>query len=227
MGGEGVSFLKLEAMGSGIPPQRRKDAEISAEKQKQGKGWEQDLPDAPHPIEWYILKTHMERGRWQNWLLISVAIATSALRAQTAPGAASSGTPLAGVPDLKLFEAAVSLANTLTSWAFVMIGGSILTILGTSYYRPAALWVRCSYLAFVPAWFFLAWSIYAGTRVQGVYLAALYSAHPNVVALKISVNDDAISQIQRMEIGLACFGVWLTLYLLWWIFHKETGKGET
>src|ERR1022692_2512549 len=201
MGGEGVSFLKLEAMGSGIPPQRRKDAEISAEKQKQGKGWEQDLPDAPHPIEWYILKTHMERVRWQNWLLISVAIATSALRAQTAPGAASSGTPLAGVPDLKLFEAAVSLANTLTSWAFVMIGGSILAILGTSYYRPKALWVRCGYFAFIPAWFFLSYSLYAGTRVQSVYLAALFQTNPQLDLLTKALNKDSLAQIDRMEIG--------------------------
>jgi hypothetical protein len=130
------------------------------------------------------------------------------------------------VPDLKIFEAATALASTLTGWAFVMIGGSILAVLGTGYYRPAALWVRCSYLAFVPAWFFLSSSVYAGTRVQGVYLAALYSAHPDVATLKSTVNEDAISQIQRMGIGLACFGVWLTLYLLWWIFHTEAGKDE-
>jgi hypothetical protein len=124
-------------------------------------------------------------------------------------------------PDLKLFEAATGLANTLISWALVMIGGSILAIIGTSYYRPAALWVRCSYLAFVPAWFFLSLSIYTGTRVQGVYLAALYSKHPNIDTFKYAVNDDAMSQIRWMEFGLACFGVWLMLYLAWWIFHKE------
>lgn len=168
----------------------------------------------------------MDLSRWQRWLFTILVIATSALHAQVAPVPASSGTQLAAIPDLKLFEAATSLANTLTSWAFLMIGGSIVAIIGTSYYRPTALWVRCSYLAFVPAWFFLSWSVYAGTRVQGVYLAALYSAHPNVAVLKSAVNNDAVSQIQRMEVGLACFGVWLTLYLLWWIFHKETGKGE-
>jgi hypothetical protein len=162
----------------------------------------------------------------QRWLLTILLVLTSVLSAQTASVPPSIGTQLATAPDLKLFEAATSLANTLISWAFVMIGGSILAILGTSYYRPAALWVRCSYLAFIPAWFFLSSSVYAGTRVQSVYLAALYSAHPNITALKGTVNDDAVSQIQRMEIGLACFGVWLTLYLLWWIFHKENGKGE-
>jgi hypothetical protein len=66
-----------------------------------------------------------------------------------------SGASATAAPDLKVFEAATAFSNTLTSWAFVMIGGSILVILGTSYYRPAALWVRCAYFAFVPAWFFL------------------------------------------------------------------------
>jgi len=152
-------------------------------------------------------------------------IATSVVHAQTAPVPASGGTQPAAASEMKLFEAATLLANTLISWALVMIGGSILAILGTGYYRPTALWVRCSYLAFIPAWFFLSLSVYAGTRVQGVYLAALYSAHPNITMLKSTVNDDAVSQIQRMEIGLACFGLWLTLYLLWWIFHKETTTG--
>jgi len=167
----------------------------------------------------------MDRPRWQNGLLTVVLLATSALQAQTAPVAVSSQAQVAAVPDVKLFEAATLLANTLISWAFVMIGGSILAILGTGYYRPAALWVRCSYLAFIPAWFFLSLSVYAGTRVQGVYLAALYSTHPNIAVLKSKVNDDAVSQIQWMEIGLACFGMWLALYLLWWIFHKELAKG--
>jgi hypothetical protein len=166
----------------------------------------------------------MDRPRRQNWLFAVVLIATSVLQGQTASVAASSEAQAAAVPDLKLFEAATLLANTLISWAFVMIGGSILAILGTGYYRPSTLWVRCSYLAFIPAWFFLALSVYTGTRVQGVYLAALYSKHPNIAVLKTTVNDDAVSQIQWMEIGLTCFGVWLTLYLLWWIFHKETAK---
>ena len=149
--------------------------------------------------------------------LMAVAVV---MQAQTAQVASSGLQPAAG-PDLKLFEAATGLANTLISWALVMIGGSILAIIGTSYYRPGALWVRCSYLAFLPAWFFLSLSIYAGTRVQGVYLAALYLKHPNIDMFKEIVNDDATSQIRWMEVGLVCFGVWLTLYLTWWIFHKE------
>lgn len=127
-------------------------------------------------------------------------------------------------PNLKIFEAATGLANTLTSWAFVMIGGSILAILGTSYYRPKAIWVRCGYFAFVPAWVYLSLSVYSGTRVQSVYLAALYQSNPRIDLLTTSLNSDSLAQINRMETGLAFFGVWLTMYLLWWIFNREDRK---
>jgi hypothetical protein len=126
--------------------------------------------------------------------------------------------------DLKVFEAATSLAITLTSWAFVMIGGSILAILGTSYYRPAALWVRCFYFVFIPGWFFLSWSVYAGTRVQSVYLAALFSSHPKFDQLRLALNLDSLAQINRMEWGLFCFGIWLTAYIFWWVFHSDPPK---
>jgi hypothetical protein len=151
--------------------------------------------------------------------LAALTVCVSPAGAQTAVAAPPGA-------DLKIFEAATSFANTLTSWAFLMIGGSIVAILGTSYYRPSSLWVRCAYFAFVPAWFCLSWSIYAGTRVQGVYLAALYSRAPKIVDLKEALNNDAISQINRMEAGLAFFGIWLTIYLAWWVFNNERKEAK-
>lgn len=165
-----------------------------------------------------------------GWKGIGLAIAVIVLVGAISCAAQTPGTPeqpsaaAKSPPDLKIFEAATGMANALTSWAFIMIGGSILAILGTGYYRPAALWVRCAYFAFVPAWFFLSWSVYAGTRVQGVYLAALFSRAPKVDVLKQTLNNDAIAQVDRMEMGLLCFGVWLALYLFWWVFNTEDKK---
>lgn len=135
--------------------------------------------------------------------------------------AVSQATTVKPERDLKIFEAAVSLSNTLTSWALVMIGGSILAILSTSYYRPKSLWFRSTYLAFVPAWVFLSLSIYSGTRVQSVYLAALYSHNGSLDKLEAALNSDAYAQIFRMEVGLCLFGLWIFAYLMWWIFNKE------
>lgn len=130
----------------------------------------------------------------------------------------------AAASDMKLFEAATNLANTMTSWALVMIGGSILAILSTGYHRPEKLIVRCAYFAFVPAWIFLSLSVYSGTRVQSTYLGALFSRPKDLLSSETSLNHDAISQIARMEWGLAFFGVWLVVYLGWWVFNKDSNN---
>ncbi len=167
----------------------------------------------------------MIRLMWQKFALL-LLISAYSLYAQTQPVVETAKPAQSNTSDMRLLEGATALAGTMTSWALVMIGGSILAVLGTGYYRPAVLLVRCAYLAFIPAWAFLSYSIYAGTRVQGVYLAALYSEHPNMTALKLAVNQDVLSQIRRMEIGLLFFGLWLSVYIMWWVFHKESTQQE-
>ncbi len=122
---------------------------------------------------------------------------------------------------LKFLEAGIALATTLNSWALVMVGGSILAILSTGYYRPKHLLFRASYLIFVPAWIFLSLSLRAGTRVQGVYLAAVYQHHPKLDDLRDAQNADLVSQQHFMWLGLGSFGLWIIIYLVWWIFNKE------
>lgn len=122
----------------------------------------------------------------------------------------------------RFFEAGITLATTLTSWTLVMIGGSILAILSTSYYRPRDLWFRASYLIFIPAWLLLSLSLREGAKVQGVYLAALFQRKPDIDKLMFAQNGFLAGQQDFMMWGLGCFGVWLTIYLLWWIFNKES-----
>jgi hypothetical protein len=167
----------------------------------------------------------MKLAHWQRHAILALLAMVFHVCAmgQSAPDATKNASVAS---DMKLLEGATTLAGTMTSWALVMIGGSILAVLGTGYYRPPTLLVRCAYLAFVPAWGLLSWSIYAGTRVQGVYLAALYSEHPNLPHLKTVANSDVASQMWRMELGLVCFGVWLTVYIIWWVFHKESAQQE-
>lgn len=123
--------------------------------------------------------------------------------------------------NLKAFEATVGFANTLTGWAFAILAGSILAIVGTGYFRPQSLKVRCAYLTFIPGWVMLGISIVHGTRVQTVYLAGLMSASHDWRKLMEPLNDDVGSQLFFMKMGLLCFGVWLIGYLAWWIFHSE------
>jgi hypothetical protein len=155
---------------------------------------------------------------------IGVSFALNTCYAQTSTTAPVVSNSVAVSPDLKLFEVAATLSTSLISWASVMFGGSILAILSASYHRPKSLWIRCAYFAFVPAWFCLAYSIYAGTRVESVHVAALYQKSPNLPSLKDSLNADALSQIFWMELGLAFLGAWLIVYLSWWVFNKEPEK---
>jgi hypothetical protein len=120
----------------------------------------------------------------------------------------------------KTFEAVVAQSQGLTQWAFALFAGSLLTIVGTSHFRPSRLSIRLTYLLFLFGWVFLAFSIYYGTRVQRVYLAYLFSNQP-FEALRDSMGADYKCQMHTLELGLVFFGTWIIIYLLWWIFEKD------
>jgi hypothetical protein len=124
----------------------------------------------------------------------------------------------------KPFEAAVSLSETLSSWSLAIIAGSIAILLSTSYHRPQNKMVRASYLAFVPGWLFLVACIFYGTQVQRVHLALLFSDNTNqtrLSELSSTIAQDAARQILCLKLGLAVFGLWLVVYLLWWIAAEQ------
>src|SRR5215469_8281282 len=77
------------------------------------------------------------------------------------------------VDDSKFFEGALALAQSLSQWALLILGGSLVVIVSTSYYRPKDLKVRAAYFLFIPTWIFLASSIYQGAAVQQSYVAYL------------------------------------------------------
>jgi hypothetical protein len=125
-------------------------------------------------------------------------------------------------PDPKIFEVAVAFSQSLSSWALLIAGGSIVVLVGTSYYRPEHFWVRSMYLAFLPGWFFLAACMYSGTKVQSAYIGFLNS-RPEGAELRTflgAVNDDAFRQVDALRHAMYCFGVWLVFYLIWWLFSK-------
>lgn len=136
---------------------------------------------------------------------------------------AAEGSPTVS-PDTKAFEAAVAFSQSLSGWALLIAGGSIVTLVGTSYHRPQRWWARLMYLAFVPGWYFLGRGMYFGVAVQRAFLGYLF-ANPTGEALmkfKGAVNDDALRQILGIQYGVDCFGVWLLLYLIWWLFNRDT-----
>lgn len=117
----------------------------------------------------------------------------------------------------KALEVALSFSQTLTGWAILIIAGSVLILVGTDYYRPERGWARKGYFFFVPAWIALALSMYSGIRVYGIYVSYLVSRAPDFLQSRNMMNDYAYKQLFRLEVALVFFGVWLVLYLVWWI----------
>ncbi len=75
--------------------------------------------------------------------------------------------------NVKSLEAVSSYGQSLAQWAFVIVGGSLVLILGNSHRWPKSRILRATYILFPGAWFCLAKSIYLGSRVQQAYLAYL------------------------------------------------------
>jgi hypothetical protein len=133
--------------------------------------------------------------------------------------------------DSKFFEAAQALAQSLSQWDLLIIAGSLVVIVSTSYYRPGTRGVRAAYLLFLPAWSFLAFSIYQGIQVQGSYVAFLVAArgdpnnHAKLDQIALNMETATRYQIQGLEFALLCLAVWLVVYIAWWVFSEKAQPG--
>jgi len=141
--------------------------------------------------------------------------------------AAAEGEPPAS-RDTKAFEAVVAFSQNLSGWALLIAGGSIVTLVGTSYHRPQRWWARLMYLLFVPGWYFLGRCMYFGVEVQRASLGYLFSSAvgQNLVPFKSAVNDDALGQILGIQHAVYCFAGWLVLYLIWWLSNCDVQQAS-
>jgi hypothetical protein len=137
------------------------------------------------------------------------------------------------IDDSKFFEAAQGLAQSLSQWDLLIIGGSLVIIVSTSYYRPASRRMRAAYLLFLPAWSCLAYSIYQGILVQRSYVAYLVAARnpannqSTIVAIAKKMETATASQIDGLEYALVCLGAWLLAYIAWWVLAEQLGKEKS
>jgi hypothetical protein len=127
----------------------------------------------------------------------------------------------------KALEAGGSYAQSLAQWEFIIIGGSLLLVVGTSHRRPASLKIRAVYLIFLPpAWASLAWSIYYGTRAQQVYLAYMLYPRTTLEFATQQLNRDIGSQLLWMLLGMSFLVCWVIIYLFWWTLSRDVPKGS-
>jgi hypothetical protein len=129
----------------------------------------------------------------------------------------------------KALEAAASYAQSLAQWGFIIIGGSLVLVLGNSHRWPKARKLRVAYLLFLLAWASLAVSIYFGTRVQQAHLAYLLVPSTTIEGTTLTANHDLAYEIFWMLTGLFFLGLWLSIYLVWSVISKEipNARGES
>ncbi len=116
-------------------------------------------------------------------------------------------------------------SSHLSAWALAVAGGTVGAIVSTSYRRPITLPSRLPYLLFVPGWMCLAASLYMGNRLAGEYLASLLVKPESSAVIASQINDTYANQWSWLLWSLAFFGCWLLVFLLFWVFGKETAKG--
>lgn len=134
----------------------------------------------------------------------------------------------AAVDEAKFFEAAQALAQGLSQWCLLIVGGSLVIIVSTSYYRPDSARVRATYFLFIPAWLCLAISINEGIRVQRSYVAYLVgSRQGGNEQLSNQIAETMASatryQILALQVALGFVGLWLLIYIVWWVTSGQHG----
>ena len=110
-------------------------------------------------------------------------------------------------------------SSTLITWSLALIGGSILTIISTSYHKPESTKAKLFYFLFFPAWFFLFYSVYCGNQISRRVIAASYANNDSVLdAINATINNNYKHQMNYFQIGLAFLALWLLAYFIWWLF---------
>jgi hypothetical protein len=120
--------------------------------------------------------------------------------------------------DENAIQVIISGSNSITTWSMSIIAASLLAIISSSYVKPVGKWTKLIYLVFIPGWIYLALAINAGNIiVRRSMMATLNPARISFIIEKI--NDDYAQQLNDFNMALIFFGIWLLLYLIWWVFQ--------
>jgi hypothetical protein len=122
---------------------------------------------------------------------------------------------------------AVALSASLSQWALLLLGGALLSVFSTSYYKPSWRW-RWAYLVFFPAFALLARVLERGTVVHSSYSAMLLRPHTNANALEAlgSANPASLQQLWAFRWAATFLAAWTFVYLIWWIVADEKRPTE-
>lgn len=112
------------------------------------------------------------------------------------------------------------MSSRIITWTLSITGGSFLAILSNEYIHPDAKAFKIAYLLFVLGWTFFGISIANGINITGSASASdLYKENSEQITnIFLKCNKYLRRQLLFFKIALVIFGIWLILYLCWWVF---------
>ena len=131
---------------------------------------------------------------------------------------------MADIPSI--LKQVLDSSTQLSGWALIIGGGAVAVIVSTSYYRPKRLCFRFPYLLFLPGWACIGYSLYLGNSIVGKYLASIMVREDQIASIAAQVNDIFSNQHVYLLYSLGFFGLWLFLYVLFWVFFESFDAGE-
>lgn len=124
---------------------------------------------------------------------------------------------------MEFFEAITDNAAQHITWTLMLMGGSILMVVGTSHVSPTNSKQRSFYYLLIPAWILLAASMFFGDSVHRRVIAARVGDQATISEIMPKINSDFICQMNLLIAGAAVLTLWLTCYLIWWIHYRNNG----
>lgn len=128
--------------------------------------------------------------------------------------------------DLDSIESIVGSASDHVTLALAILGGTLLTVVGTSHVSPKCRWGRSIYLLFLPSWAFLALSIYFGDLIQRSAISLLLVDESLHEEIKSNINSHYGCQLSSLMWAGGFLVVWLVLYVVWWIYFREVEEAD-
>ena len=123
-------------------------------------------------------------------------------------------------------EQVLNSSSQLTTWALAAGGAAVAMIAGTAYHRPRTVAARLPFLLFLPGWICIGRSLWAGSRLSGAFLASRMVPATNMQLIGSRINDFYADQSRFLLMGIYCFAVWLSLYVLIWVFTDQIAEDK-
>lgn len=114
-------------------------------------------------------------------------------------------------------------SSRLVKWCLSIIGGSILAIVSTEYVTPQGL-VLYTYFLFVVGWGCLGASIFNGENLARMYIADAFTPKNDLETAKqigAKMNRTFRYQLRYFYAGIVFFGIWLVIFLTWFIIDRK------